>query len=102
MRKRGFVYVVAPNESDHQLKFMESSGLVDFVFDGRHRCGVVLGCAKVVHKVSWGVSMLKCNIFNRNNVRMPVDMNAVNTVVELMCVHGDAAVRLWAGWQAGV
>ena len=31
MREHGFVYVVAPNESDHQLKFMESSGLVDFV-----------------------------------------------------------------------
>ena len=26
----------------------------------------------------------------------PVDMNAVNTVVDLMCVHGEAAVRLWA------
>jgi len=29
VRKRGFVYVVAPNESDHQLKYMESNGLVD-------------------------------------------------------------------------
>ena len=81
VRERGFVYVVAPNESDHQLKFMESSGLVDFVLT-EDTDAVVLGCANVVHKVSWGVSTLKCNVFNRNNVRMPVDMNAVNTVVE--------------------
>ena len=95
VRKRGFVYVVAPNESDHQLKYMESSGLVDFVLTD-DTDAVVLGCAKVVHKVSWSVSTLKCNVFNRNNLRMPVDTNEVNTVAELMCMHGDAAMRLWA------
>ncbi len=49
VRKRGFVYVVAPNESDHQLKYMESSGLVDFVLTD-DTDAVVLGCAKVVQQ----------------------------------------------------
>lgn len=31
MCKRGFMYIVAPNESEHQLKYTESSVLVDFV-----------------------------------------------------------------------
>src|SRR6056300_1735715 len=52
VRKRAFVYVVAPSESDHQLKYVESSGLVDFVLTD-DTDAVVLGCAKVVHKVSW-------------------------------------------------
>jgi 5'-3' exonuclease len=94
------VYVVAPSESDHQLKYVESSGLVDFVLID-DTDAVVLGCAKVVHKVSWIVSTLKCNVFNRNNLRMPVDTNEVNTVVELTCMHGDAAVRLRAGVITG-
>ena len=95
VRKRGFVYVVAPNESDHQLKYMESSHLVDFVLTD-DTDAVVLGCAKVVHKVCWSVSTLKCNVYNRSNVTRPVDTNAVKTVVDLMRMHGDAAVRLWA------
>jgi 5'-3' exonuclease len=53
--KRGFVYVVTPNESDIQLKYMESSGLVDFVLMDDTDT-VVLGCAKVIHKVSSSVS----------------------------------------------
>ena len=93
VRKRGFVYVVAPNESDHQLKYMESSGLFDFVLTD-DTDAVVLGCAKVVHKVCWSVSTLKCNVYNRSNVARPVDTNVVKTVVDLMRMHGDAAVRL--------
>jgi len=51
VRTRGFVYVVAPSELDHQLKFIERSGLIDFVLT-EDTDAVVLGCANVVHKVS--------------------------------------------------
>ena len=98
VRKRGFVYVVAPNESDHQLKYMESSHLVDFVLTD-DTDAVVLGCAKVVHKVSWSVSTLKCNVYNRSNVTRPVDTNAVKTVVDLMRMHGNAAVCACGRWS---
>ena len=95
VRKREFAYVVAPNDSDHQLKYLESSGLVDFMLTD-DTDAVVLGCAEIVHKVSWSVSTLNYNVYNRSNVTKSVDTNAVNVVVDLMGTHGDAAVHLWA------
>lgn len=74
---------------------MESSGFVDFVLTDDIDV-VVFGCVKVVYKVFWSVLMLKCNVFNRNNLRMLVDMNEVNIVVEFMCMYGDVVMRLWA------
>ena len=79
------------------MKYTESSGLVDSVLTD-DTDAAALGCVKVVvYKVSSrSVSTLKCDAFRRNNLRMPLDTNAVNRVVELMCTHGAALVRLWA------
>ena len=95
VRNRGFAYVVAPSEADHQLKFLEARGVIDFVMSD-DTDAVVLGCRKVVHKVKWKGGKLNCAVLDRNKVLPASDGETPATILKLAVAHGELAIRLWA------